>query len=191
MSSRKPRLNMFLPYQDDHLDTIPYTTVSNSNTYTHRLYGEILEPEHHIDLIDNLYSSGENDVIYIYLNSSGGSLNGAISIIHAINNSKATIICISDGEVASAATLIFFAIKNRIVLKYSYFLLHDGSGSAGIKMNEVLKDAVATSSLLSKMANDLYYPFFSKQEIKKILEGVDYHLDATEMVTRLDKHKTK
>lgn len=165
--------------------------VVSSATYTHRLYGIIGEPEEHIDLIETLDQCGENDIVYVYINTLGGSLDGCISIIHAFRRSKGTIVTVADGSVASAGTMIFLASKNKIVFPYSYFMFHDASGGTGTKINEVLKDAKATSRLIKQMCLDLYYPYFTKREIESILEGKDYHLSAHEMVERIEKVESK
>lgn len=159
-----------------------YPTSATHNFY---IYGEITNLPDYVDMITILDTASEEDIINIYINSPGGDLDAAISIIHAIMRSRANIITYGDGQVASAATLIFLASDAQVVLPYSNYMFHDGSYGMLQKVNEHLKHAVATSNLLTKLASDLYTPVFDEEEIEDILEGRDRYMDSEEMVGRL------
>lgn len=157
----------------------------SGHTYIYRIYGPIEDPEHYIDLIDTLDTALPQDTITLYLNSPGGDLNGAISIIHAIMRTKAKVVSIADGEVASAATLLLFAAEEIWVSTYSYFMAHDASHGLRGKVSETLKGVTATSSLVKKIYTDLYSPFMSEQEIQDIIDGKDMYLSSEELYDRV------
>ena len=122
----------------------------------------------------------------IFINTPGGALTTTISIINAMLRSKASIICHADGQVASAGTLIFFAGESYVVYPYSHFMLHDGSSGSIGKINENVKNSIATSNLVRQLCFDAYHPVFTEEEIELILEGRDYYCDAEEMMNRIN-----
>lgn len=62
--------------------------------------------------------------IYLYVNSHGGSIFDAFSVIDTILNSRIPINTIIDGCAASAATLLTIVGKKRYIKKHSYFMIH-------------------------------------------------------------------
>jgi len=144
------------------------------------------DPDEYVPMISIMDEASESDVVHLYLNTPGGNLASAISIIHAIMRTEATVIAHADGDVASAGTLIFFACQHKAVYPYASFMFHDGSGILDGKINESMKSLTATNKLVKNLLGDLYFPFFSEEEIDEILEGKDVHLDAEEMTERLE-----
>lgn len=165
-----------------------FPTAATHNFY---IYGVIEELPDYVDLITVLDYAQEHDTINVFINSPGGDLDVAISIIHAIMRTRANVSTYADGRVASAATLIFLASQSQVVLPYSNFMFHDGAYGMSQKVNEHLKHATATTELLSKLAHDLYSSVFSEDEIEEILEGRDRYMDSEEMVERLSAHYEK
>ena len=165
---------------------IQQRSLPTSATHNFYLYGVIDDLQEYVDFIATLDYAQEHDIINIYINSPGGSLTTAISIVHAMMRSQANIICHADGEVASAATLIFFAGHMYVVYPYSHAMFHDASGGVGNqKLNENMKRIHATSELIEQMAFDLYCPVFSEEEVIEILEGKDYYCSAEELYDRI------
>lgn len=162
-----------------------------SATHNFYIYGPIRDLAEYVDMITILDMAMENDIINIYINTPGGELNTAISIIHAMLRSRANIITHADGEVASAGTLLFFAAPLRIVYPYSHFMFHDASGGPIGKINENMKNIAATSELIQKLCYDLYLPAFDEDEVDMILEGRDYYCDAEEMYDRINDANEK
>jgi len=160
-------------------------SLPTSATHNFYIYGPIDDLSDYVDMITTLDYASENDIINIYINTPGGSLNTTISIIHAIMRSQANVITHADGEVASAGTLIFFAGHLYIVYPYSHFMFHDASNGVAGKVNENMKSIYAASQLIEKIAYDLYCPVFSEEEVDDILEGRDYYCSAEEMYDRI------
>lgn len=139
----------------------------------------------YVDMITILDISEEHDRINIFLNTPGGALDTAISIIHAMMRSRAQIVCHADGMVASAGTLIFFAAQTYVIYPYATFMFHDGAMGIQGKINESMKNIAATSQLIERLAYDLYIPVFNEDEVVDILEGRDHYCDSQEMLERI------
>lgn len=151
------------------------------------IFDEIQDPADYVDFITALDTASENDLINVYLNTPGGNLMTAISIIHAIKRSDATVIAHADGEVASAGSLIFFACPNKVIMPYAHLMLHDASMFSGGKLSESIKGITAMADLVFKIAHDTYYPYFSEQEIGEILDGRDFYCSAEDVYARLEQ----
>lgn len=143
------------------------------------------DPEDYIDMIDSLYQGKPNETIYIHLNTPGGRLDIAMQLINAIKNSDCNVVGIADGQVASAGSLILFSCPNIAIMPYSYVMLHDGSEGAGGKLNENLKQAMFSADLVKTLYNDIYFPFFTKEEINEVLNGKDMWVTSDELIKRV------
>lgn len=155
-------------------------------THNFYIYGEITEYiSDYVDMITVMDMAEKQDVVNLFINTPGGSLETTISIIHAMMRSNANIVCHADGQVASAGTLIFFAAKSFVVYPYAHAMFHDGSTIMGGKFSENLKAAQATSDLVKKVCMDLYTPYFTEDEVVAILGGGDYHCDSDELHKRV------
>jgi ATP-dependent protease ClpP protease subunit len=171
--------------------------VGSSNTVEHRaypagaihnfyIYGSVSEDiNDYVDMITIMDLAEETDVINMYINTPGGSLETTISIVHAMLRSPAHIVCHADGQVASAGTLIFFAGKSFVVYPFAHAMFHDASTIIGGKVSENLKAAEATSILIKKICMELYRPYFTKKEVKSILAGGDVYLSSEELHDRV------
>ena len=150
------------------------------------VYGEIVSDiGSYVDMITVMDLAEEQDVINLYINTGGGSLESTISIVHAMLRSNAQIICHADGQIASAGTLIFFAGSSFVVYPFAHAMFHDGSTIIGGKFSENLKAAEATSALIKKICMELYCPYFTKKEVKNILNGKDMYLTSEELHDRI------
>lgn len=97
-----------------------------------------------------------NDInIYIHINSFGGEVFSAISVIDTILSSKIPIITIIEGCAASAATLISIVAKKRIITKNSYMLIHELKSSFWGKMSEI-EDEYSNLQNLTNLIKNLY-----------------------------------
>lgn len=157
----------------------------------HHFYitGPIGEADEYIDLIDCLYSGKPGDTVFIHLNTPGGHLDTAMQILNAIRSAECEVVGIADGAVCSAGTLILLGCPNIGIQDFSYLMLHDASEGTFGKASENLRQVQFTSKLISKICREIYYPFFSNQEIDEILDGKDYWITAEEINERIVKVK--
>jgi ATP-dependent protease ClpP protease subunit len=152
-----------------------------------RLYGEVEGPEFYSEWIDIMDSCTEHDVVHMYINTPGGDLDGAISLIHAMRRCEATVITYADGNIASAGTIILFAGDSIVVQPYAHFMAHDASSGGYGKISENKKSNDAVSSLVEQLYRDLYEPYITPKEIDSILAGIDLYLTADELKERVEK----
>lgn len=151
-------------------------------------YEDIGDPVDYCELIHTLDHASEGETIALHFATDGGTMESAIVILHAIMRTKAHVIGYADGGVASAGTIIFLACHEYIVEPFAHFLFHDGTqGNSGMKFNESVKQANATSALYASLAYAVYGAFFDDVEIERILEGVDCYLTSEDMVFRIKK----
>lgn len=155
--------------------------------YHYYISGAIGKPEDFVDLIDLLYSGKPNDTVYIHLNTPGGSLVTTVQILNAMAASQANVVTIADGEVASAGTLILLSGSTIAVQPFSWAMFHDGSEGVVGKINENFKQAKFSSELLRNLYYEIYYPYFTHEEIDSILNGADVYMTAEELATLLKK----
>lgn len=157
------------------------------NIYHFYINDEIDDYKQYQDLINTLKTAEENDKIFIYLNSPGGRLNIAIQIVNAMRSSRATVITSMDGEVCSAATLIFLCGHEYTVNKNCSFMIHNYSGGIYGKGNEMASSLKHHQEYFENLANDIYGGFLSKEEIKDMLDGKDIWMGSDEVLERLHK----
>ena len=150
------------------------------------LYDDIGTPENYVELVQALNEATENDIFNIKIATGGGDLDGCIAIIHAIRNTKATVFGHADAIVASAGTIIFLACHNWCIGEFAYFMFHDGGGVMAGKFNETSKQITAIQKLYKQIADKVYKPFFSEEEIQKIMDGADLYQTAEEMAARIN-----
>lgn len=149
------------------------------------LYDTVGSSENYVDLIQSLNEASENEIFNIHISTGGGDLDGAIALIHALRTTKAITIGYADSIVASAGTIIFLACQQWVINEFSYFMFHDGSGVIAGKFNETAKQIAAIQRLYNHIADKLYRPFFSEEEIAKIMDGTDLYLTAEQMGDRI------
>ena len=109
--------------------------------------------------------------LYLHINSCGGDLQEGMAAVDAIRNSKIPIYTIIEGEAASAATFLSVAGKKRFMTENSVLLIHQLSGGAWGKMEE-LEDDHQNNKFFMERIYSLYskYTKISKKELKRIMK---------------------
>jgi len=87
--------------------------------------------------------------IYININSDGGEIYPALSVVETIRRCRYEVVTICEGVVASAAVLISLAGGKRIIGKHSYMMIHEIRHAAWGKFTE-LKDDMKNGKKLMK-----------------------------------------
>lgn len=78
--------------------------------------------------------------IFLHINSMGGELLSAFSVIDTIKNSRVPIVSIIEGNAASAATMISMVCHKRYITTHSFMLIHQLSSSCSGKFHEIQDD---------------------------------------------------
>ena len=109
--------------------------------------------------------------IYLHINSYGGCLFSAFSVIDTIKNSRVPIVSIVEGNAASAATMISMVCNKRYITQNSFMLIHQLS-SASSGNFEALKDDFLNDTKLMELIYKLYREntTMSEKEIKNVLK---------------------
>ena len=129
------------------------------------LYSEInrktaYDVNHFIKSISNDINTLENNMtttlktpIYIHINSYGGSIFDALSIIDTIQNCNQNcnipVYSIIEGCAASAATLISVCCEKRFITKYSYMLIHELRSGIWGKYSEIEEEYENLTSIMN------------------------------------------
>lgn len=148
---------------------------------------EIGEASEYNELLQCLSTATPVDVIYIHLNTPGGSFLTACQICDAMLTSQAgAIVACAEGLVASAGTLIFLAATGWHVSELSTFMFHTSGVYESGKMPDAKKSLLAHEEHLQRVTSILYTPFFSEEEVADIIDNSqDVWLTPTQVAERL------
>lgn len=172
---------------------IPYVIKEDIIARRFTVYlNEISEPNNFHMFIDLLQRAGENDVIYIHINSGGGAISTGMQILNAMEQCMATIITVLDGEAYSMAGIIFLAGNEYVINEHSSIMLHNyssyGQGGKGLD----LENSHANVKKIVGKFMDMYGSrILSKKEIKHLNKGEDIYFDKDQLISRLDKWSAK
>ena len=163
---------------DDDLDTTTIKSINN-NIYFYSPVNNKSALELNM-LIENkscelLTLSIKNNIdpipIYLHINSEGGEVNAALSVVDTISKCKVPIISIIEGCVASAATLISICCTERHINPNSTMLIHQISGGIWGKMSE-FEDEMKNMKLVTKIIKKIYnkYTNISDDKLTRIFK---------------------
>jgi ATP-dependent Clp protease, protease subunit len=113
--------------------------------------------------------------IELYINSDGGEVLSAFSVVDRIKSSSIPIHSYCEGMVASAATLLSVCCHKRYIRKNGFMLIHQlSSGVWGPFEN--LKEEVANMELLMKCIKSIYlqHTNISESDLVEILKHDTY-----------------
>lgn len=151
------------------------------------LVGEIRDPEEYTLWFEVIRNAKETDVVYIHINSPGGSIFTALQMIRAMHESKGTIVASVEGMCISAATLIFLNSHQCEVSDHSIFMFHNYSGVTIGKGGEMFDHISAAKKWSTRLLHTMYKDFLEKSEIDSVLDNKDLWMDSTEVIARLGK----
>ena len=177
------------PPPDKHLYFFEDT--STSRCITAYLDERIRDAKFYRPLLQSIYSLGPNDSLQIIINSYGGDLDGALSIISAIKSTDANVTVCIDGAAASAASLIALVAPTLLVSEYSTMMIHSATfGSVG-KQSDVISHATFMDRRIKSIMQDIYKDFLTDQEMQDVMTGREIWLDAEGIGERLMERQKK
>lgn len=183
-------------YNDEELDledfSPPNIKIVNNHIY---FYNEIFRDSAielsqslmklYYDLIHNSIDTGLiKPTINLHLNSPGGELFSAFSVLRTIEEIKrgtepykipADIYTYIDGESSSGCSLISIAGTKRYMDNYSYVLIHNAVSEAGGKLQD-FEDHIANTSMLVDKMKEIYikYTKLSDTDLTEMLKHNKY-----------------
>ena len=145
-------------------------------------YGSVsVESCFHIQQQILKYQKTEIDKINLHIQSTGGSLLPTFGLIDQIQNSKIPIDTYIHGYVASAASLISMAGRNRYMSKNSMMLIHSLRTTIGEVNYNQLEDHYLNSKSMMNIVKNIYKEKsnIEDDELEYLLNH-DYWLNSTE-----------
>ena len=187
MTAHHPVPSRSAEYPEEEPKLLPIMFETNMVSRVQHFYisEEIGDPIRYVEMIHRIKTAGPNEVIYIYLNTPGGQIATGIQIISAMKMSQAHIITVIEGEVASLGTLIFLSGDEFIVHDHCLFMIHNFSGGVQGKGHEQVAMLKGTVKWYTELAEDVYFPFLSHEELDAITNGGDLYLTSNDIRDRL------
>jgi ATP-dependent protease ClpP protease subunit len=137
------------------------------------------------ELIHLLYSAEEFDQFVFVVNSSGGDLDGALSIIEGIKASNATVRAIITGKCHSAASIISLNCDDVMVTGSAHMLVHTASYGAYGSTGQVKSNVDFSTKQIKQILENTYGGFLTPAEIIDVHKGVEFWFDNKEIAKRL------
>ena len=188
----KRKMSGELEYLQQQQDELPYTCSDMVSTkYEFYIDQDILEPSYYRNLITVLNNATENDLVILNINSQGGSLDSAISIMQALRDTRAETIAHTVGSCYSAATLLALSCNNVDVGEFSNWMIHDGSYAVASKSSDIVTRASFENKFIRNIFKSVYIPFISEQEMNDVMRGVDLWMTSSEVRERFTKMQEK
>lgn len=155
--------------------------------HTIPIIGELDEPQKWQETIKTIRNAGPNDKITLYINSPGGYIATAAQILHAMDETQATIYAYVVGQCASAATMIFLAADYLQISDESDFMIHTSSYGEYGKNCDVVDAVVYQHKQTEKMLDKHYTDFLTPDELLLVKNGKQLYLDPEDVRDRIDK----
>lgn len=160
--------------------------VRDDKYYHAYITDQIGSPWHYNELCYLLDKATHEDTFILHLNTPGGVIDSAFQIIHSLNHTSANTISSITGSVASAGTVVALSCKELEIADHSTFMIHNYSGGAQGKGNEIKEYMKFAGPKLKADFKYLYSGFLSDEEIEDVSEDKDFWFDADETRRRWD-----
>ena len=174
-----------LDFVQPMLPQLSYTSKEySSSKYEFNIDEDIKEPSYYRTLIEVLNNATEQDLVVLNINSGGGLLDSAISIIDALRNTRAATLAWISGSAYSAAGLIAVSCQNLEVGEFASLMCHNSQYGLGGYTTDIKDRAVFEHKMISKIMHSVYKYFLSYEEIESVLANKTIWLDAEEIAER-------
>ena len=161
------------------------------NKFEFNLDEDIKEPSYYRSLIEVLNNATEQDLVVLNINSGGGQLDSAISIIDALRNTRANTLAWISGSAYSAAGIVALSCQNLEVGEFATLMCHNSQYGLGGYTTDIKDRAVFEHKMISKIMHSVYKHFLSVDEVEAVLSNKTIWMDADEIVERFTKMQEK
>lgn len=151
--------------------------------------GEITEPSNYRELMQVLNSMAEGDSLELTINSHGGFLHSTTMISNAIRSTRGHVHGVLNGVAMSGASILYLSCHSVDVLPHSTFMAHTSSGAEYGKLSDTTRSIQSSVKQLEALYKDVYWGFYTEEEIDDILAGKDSYLEYDEICKRLDQRE--
>lgn len=157
---------------------------STGNYFEFYLSGMIASAEEYTDWFNTIRHAEPNDIVKIYINSTGGYSATAVQFIRVLTETQAHVICSIEGSCISAATMIFLCADEFEITPFSQFMAHNYSGGTYGKGAELYAQAMFDRKWSEDMLRRIYQHFLTEEEIECLIADKDVWLSAGEVADR-------
>ena len=157
--------------------------------YTVQFTDEIGPMTQYLELFEVMDSAKENDQIRFVINSPGGDVYTAQQIVGRMHDCKAQVITVASGLVASAATFVWCAGKQKEVGRWGRFMFHSSLHGDWGKSLAIQENATETVNYMKNiLTEEMKTGILLGQEVAKILrDKADVEIPGSVMRSRLAK----
>ena len=165
-----------------------FITVGEAITLSFHIPDEIKSPEHYVRFSELARCLEDTDTLEIIISGSpGGLLSGARLITTIMDTCKApSEVVVIDG-IASAATMIAVNADSLVMTLGSSMMIHNVSYGTGGKASDIEAYVTFNTKDIKDTMTHFYRPFMTAKELKRLLKGEEYYLDAYDCVQRFAK----
>lgn len=167
-------------------EQIRCTAEPQGTTYHFDLNCDIECPEQFEDFFTILRQAGPEDLVFIHINSAGGSLDTSVQIVNAIDGTQATVVTSAEGLVASGAACIFFSGHAFQIGKHCEFLIHTASGGHSGKINDTMTSVGFSIRRIKEFYEDVLGTFLTQEELDLVSRGEEFFLTSEEVTERIN-----
>lgn len=149
----------------------------------------IKDPAYYRMVVSAIDDLSEGDVIEFTINSPGGSLDGMVSLVTAIQNTEAQTVARIVGSAHSAASILALNCDTIELSPMATMLVHSVRfGLGASKGYDAASQVKHINEHAEQIFRDSYEYFLEEQEIEQILQGRELWMGFDEINRRL-KHK--
>lgn len=176
-------------YDEYSYDNVPIRVSGRPRAvvYEADLHGYIENPSQFSQIISAMNSMDEDDLFILNIQSGGGSLDVADSLIHAIRKCSGSIHAVCTGNVSSAATFILLESDSFELSEGFNAVCHSGSLGSGGTYSEYRQQTAFYNKFMENTLRRMYVGMFTPEELDAMLDGRDFILDAQEWAERYEK----
>lgn len=153
--------------------------------YTLSFDSDVTEQHHYNYFSQVLLAANENDVVDIFFNTNGGSVQSMIQLLNLIITCRATTVGHLVGTAASAGSFLFLACQEHNVGAWTDMLCHTVKFGSYGKLHDVEDHVKHVGEQAREIARDIYKHFLTPEEIEKVLGGYEMFIKADEIRERL------
>lgn len=154
----------------------------------------IRDASYYRPILHMLDSLTQNDIVRLRIDSTGGSVDGAVALIDAIRLTDAYVVAEIKGKAYSAASMIALSCDEVIASPWSKMLIHSCSFGAQGMGDNVAAFAPFMNDWAQEIMHDIYEGFCTEEELENIFRGQELLLssqDIDERVLAMQKYRVE
>lgn len=175
------------PYQTMFQESCPVF----QSSYTKHVYDIILdenirEPAYYRQALQTFKEANEGDLIRITLNNGGGRIDTALMFLHGIEETRAEVLAILEGDTHSASSMIALSCHGVEVKPFASMMVHHASFGTYNTVQNVMDHVNFTSKQTEALIRKVYKFFLTEIEIEEVIRNREIWLTHEEIGERLD-----